>query len=133
MVPLLYLVPSKYLFLPSSRAHSSEMTFYAVIRATRRSSHSQGKGSTQGSIFISKLFLLKNLKVAFCRFFSPDFTLNSQIRLFHAEKWIFLKNVGPLLRTLSVVPARGISRSAVNCSTDLAILYVEFERQGKGN
>ena len=29
--------------------------------------------------------------------FSPDFTLNSQIWLFYAEKWIFLKKLGTLL------------------------------------
>ena len=37
----------------------------------------------------------KNLKITFCQFFSPDF--NSQIRLFYAEKWNFLKKLGPLL------------------------------------
>ena len=30
--------------------------------------------------------------------FSPDFTLNSQIRLFYAEKWIFLKKLCTLLK-----------------------------------
>ena len=29
--------------------------------------------------------------------FSPDFALNSQIWLFYAEKWIFLKKLGTLL------------------------------------
>ena len=29
--------------------------------------------------------------------FSPDFTSNSQIWLFYAAKWIFLKKLGPLL------------------------------------
>ena len=32
--------------------------------------------------------------------FSPDFTLNSQIRLFYAEKWIFLKKLGTLLNEI---------------------------------
>ena len=32
--------------------------------------------------------------------FSPNFTLNSQIRLFYAEKWIFLKKLGTLLNEM---------------------------------
>ena len=31
--------------------------------------------------------------------FSPDFTLCSQIRLFYAEKWIFLRTLGTLLNS----------------------------------
>ena len=30
--------------------------------------------------------------------FSPDFTLKRQIWLFYTEKWIFLKNLGTLLK-----------------------------------
>ena len=32
--------------------------------------------------------------------FPPNFTLNSQIRLFYAEKWIFLKKLGTLLNEI---------------------------------
>ena len=31
--------------------------------------------------------------------FSPDFTLNCQIWLFNAEKWIFVKKIGTLLNS----------------------------------
>ena len=41
--------------------------------------------------------LIKNPKSRLLPIFSPDFTLNSQIRLFYAEKWIFLKKLGTLL------------------------------------
>ena len=37
--------------------------------------------------------LLKKPKNRFLPIFSPDFTLNNQIWLFYAEKWIFLKNL----------------------------------------
>ena len=36
-------------------------------------------------------------RIAFCRFFSPDFTLNGQVSMFCAGKWIFHKKLGTLL------------------------------------
>ena len=33
--------------------------------------------------------------------FSPDLILNSQIWLFHAEQWIFLKKLGTLLNSFT--------------------------------
>ena len=42
--------------------------------------------------------LIKKPKSRLLPIFSPDFTLNSQIRLFYAEKWIFLKKLGTLLK-----------------------------------
>ena len=43
-------------------------------------------------------FLVKNPKNHLLPIFPPDFTLNSQIGLFYAEKWIFLKKLGTLLK-----------------------------------
>ena len=51
--------------------------------------------------FFSKslvLCLIKNPKNRLSPIFSPDFTLNGQIGLFYAEKWIFLKKLGTLLK-----------------------------------
>ena len=45
--------------------------------------------------------LLKKPKNRFLPIFSPDFTLNSQIWLFYAEKWIFLKNLVLCLKSFS--------------------------------
>ena len=44
--------------------------------------------------------LIKKPKSRLLLIFSPDFTLNSQIRLFYAEKWIFLKKLGTLLNEI---------------------------------
>ena len=41
--------------------------------------------------------LIKKPKNHRLQTFSPDFTLNRQIWLFYAEKWIFLKKLGTLL------------------------------------
>ena len=41
--------------------------------------------------------LIKKPKNHLLPTFSPDFTLNRQIGLFYAEKWIFLKKFGTLL------------------------------------
>ena len=41
--------------------------------------------------------LIKKPKNRLLPTFSPDFTLNRQIWLFYAEKWIFLKKLGTLL------------------------------------
>ena len=41
--------------------------------------------------------LIKKPKNRLLPIFSPDFTLNRQIWLFYAEKWIFLKKLGALL------------------------------------
>ena len=43
-------------------------------------------------------FIIKNPKNRLLPIFSPDFTLNGQIGLFYAEKWIFLKKLGTLLK-----------------------------------
>ena len=43
-------------------------------------------------------FLIKKPKNRLLPIFSPDFTLNRQIWLFYAEKWIFLKKLGTLLK-----------------------------------
>ena len=40
-----------------------------------------------------KDFLIKKPINRLLPIFSPDFTLYSQIRLFYAEKWIFLKTL----------------------------------------
>ena len=45
--------------------------------------------------------LIKKPKSRLLPIFSPDFTLNSQIRLFYAEKWIFLKKLGTLLNEIT--------------------------------
>ena len=45
--------------------------------------------------------LIKKAKNHLLPTFSPDFTLNRQISLFYAEKWIFLKNLGTLLNPLA--------------------------------
>ena len=42
--------------------------------------------------------LIKKPKSRLLPIFSPDFTLNSQIWLFYAEKWIFLKKLCTLLK-----------------------------------
>ena len=42
--------------------------------------------------------LIKKPKNRLLPTFSPDFTLNGQIWLFYAEKWIFLKKLGTLLK-----------------------------------
>ena len=44
--------------------------------------------------------VIKKPKSRLLPIFSPDFTLNSQIRLFYAEKWIFLKKLGTLLNEI---------------------------------
>ena len=44
--------------------------------------------------------LIKKPKSRLLLIFSPDFTLNSQIRLFYAEKWIFVKKLGTLLNEI---------------------------------
>ena len=43
---------------------------------------------------------VKKSKSRLLPIFSPDFTLNSQIRLFYAEKWIFLKKLSTLLNEI---------------------------------
>ena len=48
--------------------------------------------------------------------FSPDLTLNSQIRLFYAEKWILLKKLGTLLK----IPA---SIHVISFFTDTGITH----------
>ena len=44
--------------------------------------------------------LIKKPKNRLLLIFSTDFRLNSQIRLFYAEKWILLKVLGTLLKGL---------------------------------
>ena len=44
--------------------------------------------------------LIKKPKSRLLPIFWLDFTLNSQIRLFYAEKWIFLKKLGTLLNEI---------------------------------
>ena len=44
--------------------------------------------------------LIKKPKIRLLLIFSTDFRLNSQIRLFYAEKWIFLKVLSTLLKGL---------------------------------
>ena len=41
--------------------------------------------------------LIKKPQNCLLPIFSPDFTLNGQVSLFCAEKWIFLKKLGTLL------------------------------------
>ena len=62
------------------------MTSQAVARTRLRA------GANASSVKKSKSRLLP--------IFSPDFTLNSQIRLFYSEKWIFLKKLSTLLNEI---------------------------------
>ena len=47
--------------------------------------------------------LIKKSKSLLLPIFSRDFTLNSQIRLFYAEKRIFLKKLGTLFKIRQIV------------------------------
>ena len=47
-------------------------------------------------------WLIKKPKNHLLSTFSPDFTLNRQIWWFYAEKWIFLKKLGTLLKKATI-------------------------------
>ena len=50
--------------------------------------------------FVLLIISIKKTKNRPLPIFSLDFTLNSQIGLFYAEKWIFLKERGALLEII---------------------------------
>ena len=83
------------------------MTSQAVARTRLRA------GANASSVKKSKSRLLP--------IFSPDFTLNSQIRLFYSEKWIFLKKLSTLLRWY--VP----KKKRENCVCSSKIFFFTFE------